>query len=65
MISDILHEAEIGLEYYLTSRVYSGAYTGQMRVRLTELLHTIQALRQELDTPPQNPYESAHNQAKE
>lgn len=52
MISDVLSDAVRNIKYYLTEPTYQTTYDGEMRAKLNKLLLDMDALRQELDTPP-------------
>lgn len=52
MISDVLHDAELELDLYLTDQSFEGAYMGVLRIQLEVLRDNISAMRVVLDTPP-------------
>jgi hypothetical protein len=52
MISDILSQAVIDLDHYLTDANFDRTYGGEARERLIRLRNEADDLRSVLDTPP-------------
>ena len=53
MISDTLSDAVNEINEYLTHAATADCYTGNLKLRIEALIQMMDAIRQELDTPPE------------
>jgi hypothetical protein len=53
MISDVLADAIDQIDQYLRHPTYQAMYQGGLLTRIRLVLHAMEDLRQELDTPPE------------
>jgi len=53
MISDVLADAIVEMDDYLSNRLYDDTYTGDLRTRILQVRAEMELLRIELDAPPE------------
>lgn len=52
MISDVLSDSVREIDGYLENPTFERTYSGELRERIIKLRNDMDAMRQELDTPP-------------